>query len=935
MNESMIVFENGQKKISPQLKKSNSGQVFFFQVLVPAFNSMATIRAALDSVVSQTFGNWICIVLDDCSEDGTYGILQEYVTRFPDKFRVGRLERRIPTGEVRNMLMAEGANFNASYTLWLDSDDTFGSPEIFQKIFNRLKQTSYPDLLQLSYEVTFEDNVTEFRPANSTSVPQLSEAGQWQACWTKCVKTKLMPKFDSDLFRFEDTSFYFETLEKVRTVNFFNEGDKFPVVRYKINRQAQAITPKTLAKIQGLSKILKLGCVKKALQKTVEYWKDLCRNGVSDGDCQEKTNISTAEIGWMRQQIVEEKTPVPQNAIVVEKKDEKKSVEKSGGQSEKQPEKVPSAVKAKNGRKFGEVTVAMATFPPRIKYAVEVLKMLWPQCDHLKVCLNEFEKEPPEIQNFRKHIASSQNKAHTFEAVLANGRNGIPDLGCNNKMRWLDDCNGYYLTVDDDIGYPADYVKRLVEGIDRYDGKAVCSFHGKIYKNTQWGIDASNCFAFGFIEHTLEDIRVHVCGMGVGGFIPKTIGIKWSVFNTAEKNTGDDELTSIFCHEHNIPRIVLHKRYQWLTRAKINGYSLFGDERSRLKRQKLLEEKFKVVPEISIVVPCHNSAGTIRRILDKLRTQNNCDWECICVDDSANNDTAALIARYCQIDKRIVFIKNSKNPGAGENRNIGLKASRGKYVWFVDSDDELSLDKISLRSVIGEIKKTDADINVFPAVVKMDGKIIKHPSFDISKSDMQFYDQKIVKRSSLTDGKKAEACFQAFKIVPWNKIISREFLLKHANVIYFQNTHFANDNYFNMQLFRNFDTIAFHFIPPIYLYNRTSEAKSISGMENRSNYVGDVAQLINGLANTVRSDLIQNWTCFNRLIQFEILLKQVGEYRQKKGQTYDAYMAELAKKIGKSLNNENLIPIVDGFDFLRKIRELFVKLEKENNKNGK
>lgn len=928
MNESMIQFENGQKKEQTQKPR------WFFQVLIPVYNGMSTIRAALDSVVNQTFEDWVCVVLDDCSQDGTYGILQEYVTRFPNKFRVGRLEKRIPTGEVRNMLMAEGVKFNAPYTLWLDSDDIFGSTEIFRRIFNRLKQTAFPDLLQLSYDVTFEDGTTEFRPASSTSVQQLSENGSWQACWTKCVKTKLLSKFDPCLFRFEDTAFHFETLEKVRTVNFYNEGDKFPVIRYKVNRMEQAITPETLTRIQGLSKVLKLDCLKRALQKTVEYWRELCHIKTDEPVVE---NIDDVKTGWMRQadeekQDVADKKENEDNSSQLNAKSdiEKKPVD----EIKEKPVEAVQTFKPKNGRKFGEVTVAMATFPPRIKYAIEVLKALWPQCDHLKVCLNEFEKEPPEIQNFRKYIAKTESKTHTFEAVLANDKNGIPDLGCNNKMRWIDNCDGYYLTVDDDIRYPTDYVKKLVEGIDRYDGCAVCSFHGKIYKNTQWGIDASSCFVFSFIEHTLEDVRVHVCGMGVGGFVPRRIGINWAVFNT-QKNAGDDELISIFCHEHNIKRITLHKRYQWLTRIKVDGYSMFGDESNRLKRQRMLEEKFKVLPEISIVIPCHNSSNTVRRILDKLRTQTNCDWECICVDDSTNNDTEVVLANYVKIDGRITFIKNAKNPGAGENRNVGLKASRGKYVWFVDSDDELSFDKINLRGVINEIVKANADINVFPTTVKMDGKIVQNPSFDISKSDMRFYAEKIIKRSSLIDGKKIEACFQAFKIVPWNKIINRDFLLKHADTIYFQNTHFANDNYFNMQLFRNFDTIAFHHIPPVYFYNRTSKAKSISGMENRSKYIGDVAYLIDGLANTVRSDPIQNWTCFNRLTQFEILLKRVGEHRQKKGQTRNTYMAELAEKIGESLNNEKLAVFVDRFDFLKAIKELYVKMKKEKRLDDK
>ena len=288
-NESMIKFENGQKKEESPVRRPK----YVFQILIPTFNSMSTIRAALNSVVGQTFTDWVCVVLDDCSEDGTYGILQEYVSRFPNRFRVGRLEKRVPTGEVRNMLIAESSRFNAPYTLWLDSDDTFGSRETFQRIYNRLKQTAFPDLLQLSYTILLEDGTMQFRPASATSVQRLSDDGRWQACWSKCVKTKLLAKFDPALFRFEDTAYHFEILEKVRTVNFYNDGDKFPAMVYKFKRASETIATETLVKIQGLSKILKLDCVKKAFQKTIEYWKALCREA-DDGNWNTRVSAASA-----------------------------------------------------------------------------------------------------------------------------------------------------------------------------------------------------------------------------------------------------------------------------------------------------------------------------------------------------------------------------------------------------------------------------------------------------------------------------------------------------------------------------------------------------------------------------------------------------------------------------------------------------------------
>ena len=184
--------------------------------------------------------------------------------------------------------------------------------------------------------------------------------------------------------------------------------------------------------------------------------------------------------------------------------------------------------------KFGEVTVAMTTFPPRLSYSLLVMKALWPQCNHLKVCLNEFLTEPPEIKKFRQTIRSSISESHTFECVLANGENGIEDLGCNNKMRWVDDCKGYYLTVDDDIYYPPDYVETLVSAIDYYNGQCVCSFHGKLFREEDGKIRSNKPYARWpmFHEAVTKTMRVHMAGMGVAGMVPRLLGVGFDLFNT-------------------------------------------------------------------------------------------------------------------------------------------------------------------------------------------------------------------------------------------------------------------------------------------------------------------------------------------------------------------------------------------------------------------
>ena len=250
----------------------------FFQILVPTYNSALTIRNALNSIVCQTFDSWICIVLDDHSDDNTFQIVQEYVEKYPDKFAAGQIDKRVPTGEVRNGLLKKGLEFNTPYTLWLDSDDTFHDCNVFQNLHDRLKETSYPDVLQLSYKIIFDnDGQEEFREAKSISVGELALDGRWTAPWSKCVKTKLMGKFLDGLFRFEDTFQHFKMLDgAVRTVNFYNNGEQQPAIDYHHNRTRELeIDVTALDQLKSLLKTCVSEYVRKGVQETINYWNEV------------------------------------------------------------------------------------------------------------------------------------------------------------------------------------------------------------------------------------------------------------------------------------------------------------------------------------------------------------------------------------------------------------------------------------------------------------------------------------------------------------------------------------------------------------------------------------------------------------------------------------------------------------------------------------
>jgi glycosyltransferase involved in cell wall biosynthesis len=90
------------------------------------------------------------------------------------------------------------------------------------------------------------------------------------------------------------------------------------------------------------------------------------------------------------------------------------------------------------------------------------------------------------------------------------------------------------------------------------------------------------------------------------------------------------------------------------------------------------------MPKVSIILPTFNRADTIIRAIKSAQAQTFADWELIVVDDGSEDDTAAIIAG---LDPRMTVIRQ-ENRGMTEARNTALRAAKGAYCAFLDSDDE-------------------------------------------------------------------------------------------------------------------------------------------------------------------------------------------------------------------------------------------------------
>lgn len=127
---------------------------------------------------------------------------------------------------------------------------------------------------------------------------------------------------------------------------------------------------------------------------------------------------------------------------------------------------------------------------------------------------------------------------------------------------------------------------------------------------------------------------------------------------------------------------------------------------------------------VSIITPVYNSADYITEAILSVKRQTYPDWELLIVDDCSVDETARVIKHFTADDKRIRYFKLEKNSGAGVARNKGIQESKGKYIAFLDSDDEWYPEKLSTQIAIMEGKQYEFTYTDYLIINQESGKKI-------------------------------------------------------------------------------------------------------------------------------------------------------------------------------------------------------------------
>ena len=97
---------------------------------------------------------------------------------------------------------------------------------------------------------------------------------------------------------------------------------------------------------------------------------------------------------------------------------------------------------------------------------------------------------------------------------------------------------------------------------------------------------------------------------------------------------------------------------------------------------------------ISIITPSYNSKRFIKETIASVKAQTYQNWEMIIVDDCSMDGSVSYIQSLVVDEKRIKLIVLTKNVGAAMARNRALEVAKGRYIAFLDSDDQWHPEKL-------------------------------------------------------------------------------------------------------------------------------------------------------------------------------------------------------------------------------------------------
>jgi hypothetical protein len=209
------------------------------------------------------------------------------------------------------------------------------------------------------------------------------------------------------------------------------------------------------------------------------------------------------------------------------------------------------------------ITATMATIPARKVACEDVIYSLIPQVDEIRLYLNIFRRDLPDYMY--------HPKIKLVHSQLAAG-----DLGDTGKFYQVETISGYHFTIDDDIIYPLDYCRNMIDAIEKYKRKCVVTCHGRRFN--KFPVDSyyhSRADTYKCTSKQLRDIFIQVPGTGVMAYHTDTFRFNLDMFKASNMS---DIWVAIELQKAGIPIVSIARGDRWINESRKvdRGHSIYS-----------------------------------------------------------------------------------------------------------------------------------------------------------------------------------------------------------------------------------------------------------------------------------------------------------------------------------------------------------------------
>ena len=212
-------------------------------------------------------------------------------------------------------------------------------------------------------------------------------------------------------------------------------------------------------------------------------------------------------------------------------------------------------------------------------------------------------------------------------------------------------------------------------------------------------------------------------------------------------------------------------------------------------------------PFFSIIMPTYNRGHILPGSIQSVINQDFTEWELVVVDDGSTDNTKEVIENFSQNDNRIRYLYQS-NQERSAARNNGIKNANGKYICFLDSDDEYLQHHLTTFFDEIKIKNNSRALFFTSLIIYNNGKDIEHPIQQLKNNESIYnylftesiYPCRVcIERSILNEFQFRLDCVIVEDTILWLEIASKHpiFQIVEKTVNYFQHEENSVNKKFN------------------------------------------------------------------------------------------------------------------------------------------